>query len=110
MTLSRGDIVRVDLSVPIGHEAGFERPALVVSHDSLAVTGLVVVCAVTRTRHGWPSHVEIEPAQSGLPEVSYVQTEQLRTISTQRLMSTVGHLDVVALVAVETRLRTNLVL
>lgn len=110
MIPSRGDVVRVDLSVPIGHEAGYERPVLVVSHDRLAVTGLVVVCAITRTRHGWPSHLEVEPAQSGLPEVSYVQTEQVRTISTQRLVAIVGHLDVVALAAVESRLRTNLVL
>ncbi len=110
MTLSRGDVVRVDLSVPIGHEAGYERPAVVVSHDRLAATGLVVACAITRTPHGWPSHVEVEPAQSGLREVSYVQTEQVRTLSTRRVLAVVGHLDVMALIAVESRLRTNLAL
>ena len=110
MIPSRGDVVRVDLSVPLGHEAGCERPALVVSHDHMGATGLVVVCAITRTRHGWPSHVEVEPAESGLPEVSYVQTEQVRTISTQRPVRVIGPLDVIALAAVGSRLRTDLAL
>lgn len=110
MTPRRGDVVLADLSVPVGHEPGYERPAVIVSHDRLAVAGLVVVCAMTRTRHGWPSHVEVEPAGSGLSQVSYVQIERLRTISTRHLMSIVGHLDVVALVAVESRLRTSFVL
>lgn len=35
--------------------------------------GLVIVVPVTRTRRGLPSHVEIEPASSGLRETGYAK-------------------------------------
>lgn len=106
----RGDVVIVDLSHPIGHEAGKSRPAVVVSHDRLAQVGLITVLPLTRTRQGWPSHVEVEPADSGLRETSYVQTEQIRTISTERVTRVVARLPCVPLNAVDRLLRTNLAL
>lgn len=104
----RGDIIVVDLGEPIGHEAGLSRPAVVVSHDRLAHVGLIAVVPVTRTRLGWPSHVEIEPSDLGLRETSYVQTEQIRTVSTQRVTQIVSRLPFAALHIVDGLLRTNL--
>lgn len=104
----RGELVYVDLGEPIGHEAGFERPALAVSHDRLASVGLVTVLPVSRTRLGWPSHVEAEPTESGLRETSYVQTEQVRTISTERVVRVLKPLSPVTLAAVDGLLRINL--
>jgi mRNA interferase MazF len=104
----RGDVILVDLGEPVGHEAGLSRPALVVSHDRLAQVGLVTVLPVTRTRLGWPSHVEVEPADSGPRETSYVQTEQIRTISTERVTRVVSRLPFAALNTVDGLLRTNL--
>ncbi len=69
----RGEIWLVDLGHPAGHETGFERPALVVSVGRFNAFGLVTVCPVTSTRLGYPSHVEMEPADSGLDETSYVE-------------------------------------
>lgn len=106
----RGDVIYVDLGEPVGHEAGFERPAVVVSHDRLAPVGLIIVLAVTRTRHGWPSHVEVESAESGLRETSYVQTEQVRTISSRRVVRVVSQLSLVTMNSVDGLLRTNLAL
>ena len=106
----RGDVVIVDLGDPIGHEAGLSRPAVVVSHDRLAPVGLVAVLAVIRTRLSWPSHVEIEPSHSGLRETSYVQTEQIRTISTERVTRVVAHLPLATVNTVNGLLRTNLAL
>ena len=98
----------MDLGVPQGHEAGFERPALIISNDRLAEAGLVTVLPITRTALGYPSHVEIEPVESGLSATSYVQTEQVRTVSTDRLVDVVQSLPDVALLSVEQRVRTNL--
>jgi mRNA interferase MazF len=106
----RGDVILVDLGEPIGHEAGLTRPAVVVSHDRLAYVGLVTVLPVTRTRLGYPSHLEIEPADSGLHETSYVQTEQVRTISIERTVRVIGHLPPETMNAVNGLLRTNLAL
>ena len=64
--MERGDAVDVDFGEPEGHEAGWERPALVVSDEQLADVGLLVVCPITTTRRGYPSHVEIDAGPSGL--------------------------------------------
>ena len=106
----RGDVIVVDLGEPIGHEAGLNRPAVVVSHDRLVEVGLISVLPVTRSRLGWPSHVEVEPADSGLRETSYVQTEQIRTISTERVTQVVSRLPFAALHTIDGLLRTNLAL
>jgi mRNA interferase MazF len=106
----RGDVIVVDLGGLIGHEAGPTRPAVVVSHDQLAHVGLVSVLPVTRTRVGWPSHVEVEPDDSNLRETSYVQTEQIRTISTERVTQVVSRLPSTSRHTVDGLLRTNLAL
>ena len=106
----RGDVIVVDVGEPIGHEAGLSRPAVVVSHDRLAQVGLISVLPTTRTRLGWPSHVEVEPADSGLRETSYVQTEQIRTISTERVTQIVSRLPFAAVNTIDGLLRINLAL
>ena len=106
----RGDVVVVDLGDPIGHEGGLTRPAVVVSHDRLAPVGLVSVLPVTRTRLGWPSHVEVEPRDSGLRETSYVQTEQIRTVSTERVTQVLARLPLASVHTIDGLLRTNLAL
>lgn len=110
VALLRGDVVIIDLGEPVGDEAGLSRPGVVVSHDRLAQVGLMTVLPVTRTRLGWPSHVEIEPAESGLRETSYVQTEQIRTISTARVLRTVSQLPMTTMNEVDGLLRANLAL
>lgn len=70
---------------------------------------LVVVMPVTRTRRssrGYPFHVEIAPAESGLPDVSFVMVEQIRSVSTTRLLggSSVGMLSQATLTEIQDRL------
>ncbi|MGQ0623290.1 MAG: type II toxin-antitoxin system PemK/MazF family toxin [Sporichthyaceae bacterium] len=101
----RGEIYLIDLGEPLGHEAGFARPALVVSDDRANQRGLVIACPLTRSRRGYPTHIEIEPAASGLDEVSYVQTEQIRTLSTARLITLVGRIEPDAMWQVQRAMR-----
>lgn len=88
----RGEVHDVDLGQPIGHEPAFRRPAVVVSVDILnnGPGGLVTVVPITSTAYGLRSHVEIEPGSTGLGHVSYARCDQLRTISTTRLVSRRG--------------------
>jgi mRNA interferase MazF len=103
----RGDIYLCDFGSPIGHEQGFQRPALIVSHDELARYGLPVVLPVTRTKRGYPSHVELDGV---LPVTSYVQCEQIRTVSAERMIRPLGSIDDPTLMRVEQILRRLLVL
>jgi mRNA interferase MazF len=82
----------VDFGDPIGREQSGSRPAVVVSADRLneSRAGVVVVVPTTTTLRHLPSHVEIEPNGSGLDEVSYAKCEDVKSISTQRLIGRLG--------------------
>lgn len=65
---------------------------MVVSSDRLNASraGLVVVIPLTRTQRGLPSHVEIGPEGSGLAETSYAKTENVKSVSINRLTRRLG--------------------
>ena len=88
--MNRGDIYLCDFGDPIGHEQGFRRPAVIVSASELSRHGLPIVLPVTRTKRGYPTHVEIDGT---LPVTSYAQCEQIRTVSAKRLVRRLGSLD-----------------
>lgn len=94
----QGELWIVDLGDPVGHEQGFRRPGLIVSVDEANRRNLVVVCPLTRTgtsRAGTriPSRIEVETVDSGLRETSYVQTDQPRAVSRDRLVGRSGRVD-----------------
>lgn len=92
MTPRRGEVWLVDFGDPVGREQAGRRPALVVSADPLneGPAGLVIVVPITTARRGLPSHVEIEPSDAGLDEVSYAKCEDVKSISTRRLVARLG--------------------
>ena len=98
----RAELWLVDLGEPLGHEQGRQRPAVVVSSDGWnrhAATCTVV--PLTRTRHGLPTRVEIEPtADNGLRDTSYARCEDVRAVSRLRLLRRIGVLDLIAQSAV----------
>ena len=110
---SRGELWLIDLGTPLGHEQGFTRPAVVVSHDGLnrSAADLVIVVPVARTRRALPGHVEIEAGHgTGLSDTSYAQAEQVRAVTTNRLVRRLGDVEVVTLAMVEQALRRMLAL
>lgn len=88
----RGEIWLVDFGEPVGHEQGYRRPAVIISDDRLnrSRAELAIVVPVTTSRRGLPSHVEIEPGDSGLKHSSYAKTEDVKSISTSRLSRRLG--------------------
>ena len=101
----RGEVWDVDLGDPIGHEAAFVRPALIVSADRFNRHRLVSVCPLTRTQKAYPTRVQLEPGESGLDVTSQVQVEQVRTISTARLVRRRGAAGGAAMIVVARILR-----
>jgi mRNA interferase MazF len=100
--VNRGDIYLCDFGTPVGHDPGFRRPAVVVSHDEISRHGVPVVLPVTRTRRGFATHVELDGV---LPVVSYVQCELIRAVSADRLIRPVAALDTASLAKIEAILR-----
>ena len=88
----RGEIWLVDFGDPVGREGGYVRPAVVVSSDMLNAGpgGVIVVVPVTTSRRSLPLHVEIEPGESGLDEISYAKCEDIRSVATERVLRPFG--------------------
>lgn len=97
----------VDFGEPVGREQAGRRPAVVVSADPLneSRAGVVIVIPTTTTPRGLPSHVEIDPASSGLDEVSYAKCEDVKSISERRLIARLGTVPDTALFEIALSLR-----
>jgi mRNA-degrading endonuclease toxin of MazEF toxin-antitoxin module len=108
--VNAGDIVEVDFGLPVGSEAGFRRPGIIVMADGflrLRPTTVFVV-PLRSTRRTFPSHIKIEADEvNRLSVTSYATVEQLRAIAVERCgppTGNVGHavmhqiLDVLAMI------------
>jgi mRNA interferase MazF len=94
-----GDVVSIDFGHPIGSEAGFARPAVVLVADAFLRfrPSTVFVVPLTSTERSFPSHVEIAPDEgNGLDERSWALIEQLRAVAVERCGLPVGNIGAVA--------------
>ncbi|HLS24428.1 MAG TPA: type II toxin-antitoxin system PemK/MazF family toxin [Beutenbergiaceae bacterium] len=75
-----------------GREQGGRRPVVVVaSHDYLDVVDhLVIVVPVTTIARAWPNHI---PLSGSTAVHGWAMTEQIRTLSRQRLARADGSVD-----------------
>jgi mRNA interferase MazF len=105
MGINRGEIWMIDLNPVIGHEQSGVRPALVISDDLFnhSFAEMVIVLPITSKKKGIPSHVELEAAV--LRMTSYVKTEDIRSVSTKRLIRKVAEVDTKVIAQVEERLK-----
>ncbi len=96
MVVKRGDMFYADLSPVIGSEQGGIRPVLIIQNDVGNKHSPTVIAAAITSQTGkakLPTHIEIEPNQSGLKSESVVLAEQIRTIDKSRLREKIGHID-----------------
>jgi mRNA interferase MazF len=92
--------VLIDLGVPLGSEAGFVRPAVVVSAEGSLRRNLAMVFVVpcTTTRRNVAAHVELIPdGSNGLTAPTWAQVEQLRSVGRTRCLQRLGNCGPVAL-------------
>ena len=87
----------VDLAHPIGAEAAFERPAVVVSNNAANESawairrGVVTIVPVTgNVRRVYPFQVRLVARPCGLRQDSKAQAEQIRAIAVERLKNRLG--------------------
>jgi mRNA interferase MazF len=99
----RGEVWLVDCGATTGDSDGEStaQPAVVVSADALgeSAAGVVLVVPTTARRNDIPSHVAIEPGDSGLESVRYAKCEDLRSVSEERLIRRLGAVSADALAA-----------
>jgi mRNA interferase MazF len=84
--VTTGDVLLCDLNPVAGREQGGVRPVVVVSHPRYAaIPGLFLAVPLTTRDRGLEHHIKV-PADSrtGLKQVSYAMTEQIRAMSEER--------------------------
>ena len=94
--IQRGDIYYADLSPVVGSEQGGVRPVLIIQNNVGNKYGpTVIVAAITSkiSKAKLPTHIEINPYESGLVKDSVIMCEQVRTLDRQRLKQCVGYLE-----------------
>jgi mRNA interferase MazF len=107
---SRGDVWLVDLDPTKGHEQAGTRPGLVLSTDIFnhGPAGLVVVAPMTTKDKKNAFHVRVDPPEGGVREPSFIKSEDVRSISTERLVSRWGTVESHTLEFVALRIKTLL--
>jgi mRNA interferase MazF len=102
----RGEVWDVILDPVVGREQAAARPALVISVDLFneGPADLVVVIPITRTARRIRWHVPVSPPEGGLVVDSYIQCENLRSVSRQRLRRRRGCVAEDTILQVEDRL------
>ncbi len=100
--MTSGDVLLCDLNPVAGREQGGTRPVVVVSHPRYAVVpGLFIAVPLTSRYRGLEHHIEV-PAdnQTGLKQVSYAMTEQVRAMSSERAGRHLGKVSDDAMVSI----------
>lgn len=103
----RGEVWFVDLDPSKGREQAGRRPCLIVSDDRLnrSPADLVIAVPITSKDRRIPSHVEISPPEGGLKVRSFIKCEDIRSISTDRLINVLGSVKTATMNQVSQRLR-----
>jgi mRNA interferase MazF len=91
----------------VGHEQGGRRPGIIISSDFLHVipSHLVIVVPISSRNRQVESQIPIQPPEGGLSRLSFALTEQLRTVSRDRLERHLGQVEDVTLNEVLKRVR-----
>ena len=115
--LRRGQIVLAELDPARGSEQNKTRPVLVISNnarnDVISRSGrgvLTVLPISSSTDSVFPFQVLLSTEESGLPQESKVQCEQIRALDFSRVVRPVGWITVKTLARVEAALLLHLAL
>ncbi|WP_350350322.1 type II toxin-antitoxin system PemK/MazF family toxin [Microbacterium sp. A8/3-1] len=115
--LRRGQIVLVSFDPATGTEANKTRPAVVVSNNTAnavavrrAHATVTVVPMTSNTTTVLPFQVLLPAAATGLDRDSKAQSEQVRTISTARIVRPMGWVPAEIMGAIDETLRLHLAL
>ncbi len=107
---SRGEIWLIQFDPTRGHEQAGTRPGVVMSTDIFnhGPAGLHLVVPLTSTNRRVRWHIEVQPPDGGLRQISYMKCEDLRSITAGRFLARWGMVSAETMAEIEQRLRTLL--
>lgn len=104
---SRGEVWDLSFDPTVGHEQAGARPALILSVDLFneGPAELIVAIPITRTERRVRWHVQVMPPEGGLMARSFIQCENVRSVSKKGLRRRRGRVSDDIVRQVEDRLR-----
>lgn len=109
--IRRGDIYYADLTPVTGSEQGGFRPVLIIQNDVGNQHSPTVIAAIItgqiKSRY-LPTHVLLNNSGFGLPKVSMIMLEQIRTLDKGRLKQYVGHIEMNKMSQINTALEISI--
>ncbi|MGO9162826.1 MAG: type II toxin-antitoxin system PemK/MazF family toxin [Streptosporangiaceae bacterium] len=113
--MRRGEIVTVSLDPARGSEASKTRPAVIVSNDAANATasrlgrGVITVVPVTSNiTRVYPFQVLLPASETGLPQDSKAQAEQVRSVAVERIGRRIGQAPPALISELDQALRVHL--
>ena len=95
--MHRGEIWLINLDPTIGAEIKKSRPAVIVSVDEIGVLPLRIIVPITTWKDQYskaPWLVQIEPSKNnGLKNLSAADAFQIRSLSVERFIHSIGKVD-----------------
>ena len=95
--IRQGDVYWVELDAPVGSEAGFTRPVVVVQNNATNSTGIgtILVCAITSNtrRLDVPGNVSLGAGEAHLPRPSVVLVSQILNFDRRDVIGLLGSLS-----------------
>lgn len=95
--MHRGEIWLINLDPTVGAEIKKSRPAVILNVDEVGVLPLRVIVPITTWKEHYsqaPWLVKIEPTkQNGLDQTSAADAFQIRSLSTERFIHSIGIID-----------------
>lgn len=94
MDLNRGDIYLINLDPVKGSEQGKTRPCLIIQNDiGNKYSPTTIISSLTsKGDESYPFLVKVDKGVANLPKESYIQLNQIRTISKEKIISKIGSL------------------
>ena len=107
--MRQGEIWEINLSPTVGAEIKKKRPAVIINDDAIGILPLKVIVPITAWQdryHGAIWMVRIEPdSENSLSKPSAIDTFQIRSISTKRLLRKIGSVSSKVLGDVKTAIK-----
>jgi mRNA interferase MazF len=97
VVIAQGEVWWADLPAPVGSEAGFRRPVVIVQGDDFNMSALHTTVVVPLTSNvgwaGFPGNVLLAAQLTGLGRDSVAEGSQIMTVDKDLLTDRVGKLS-----------------
>jgi mRNA interferase MazF len=110
MDIKRGEIYLVNLDPVLGSEQGRTRPCLVVQNNigNKYSLNTIIASITSKIDKEYPFIVKIDKGIANLSKDSFVQLDQIRTISSKRIIKRIGVLPKAVMLKIDLAIKNSL--